>query len=247
MGNVAGWIAGLHCPTREEMIDIAIASLPRGRAWQTDEGGPDRGNIGGFQRNAFQEDAFANSHREPSVLFQYWAAIGEFLTFAAQRFCALRLEFFCATETETNDLWMEEYGLPDECDPFPDLCSKVAAIGGTRCDYYAMIAARAGWSISCEDNANECGTRVGDRTSKAGRAKPGRVRRVNILTVFVNRHESPSYKYTTPRSFLPRAGKLKAGQRLSCYSDPTPKAILPLECLMARVVHAELKIEYKVA
>jgi hypothetical protein len=30
---------------------------------------------------------------------------------------------------------MAEYGLPDGCDPFPDLCTKVAAIGGTRCEY----------------------------------------------------------------------------------------------------------------
>ena len=243
---VADRPAPLRCPTLAEVLNSALVLLPRGRAWQSNEGGPIEGLEPSFADGPFS-DAFATASRKGSVLRRFWEAVAAHYTFLFQRWCDLRLEFFCATQSETRDLWMAEYGLPDACDPFPDLCTKVAAIGGTRCDYYAEVAARAGWSIDCEDEANECGTRVGDRTSKAGRAKPGRVRRASFLTIFVNTGASPSYKVKTIRSRLPQAGKLKAGRRLTCIYDPLPTAIKPLECLMSRVVHAEIQIEYKAA
>lgn len=242
MANLTAWINALHCPTREQMIDIAVALLPRGRAWQNHETGPDAGAPGGFSKKAFQNDAFAVDYRPPSVLRQFWAAVGEFLTFTAQRFCALRLEFWCATHSETHDLWMKEYGLPDACDPFPDLCAKVAAIGGTRCEYYAMIAARAGWDIRCIDKENRCGSRAGHGLAKAGRAQPGAVRRQPYLSILVDLKNSPAY-VAGPRARRAMAGRTKAGRRLIC---PVPSVINlnSLECLMARVVHAEIVIEY---
>lgn len=239
MADLSKLIAAVRCPSRSELIDVAMAALPRGRAWQTNEGGPDRGAGGGFQKGAFQNDAFSIEYREASVLYQYWSAVAEFLTFAAQRFCALRLEFWCATKRETTDLWMEEYGLPDACDPFPDLCTKVAAIGGTRCEYYAEIAARAGWSIGCSSEVVNCGSRAGCR-ALAGKARPGRPLNIGTMTITVFMNESPAFQ-PVMRNLPPVSGRFRAGRRHSCGPDLTP-----LQCLLARVVHAEIKTVYEV-
>ncbi len=236
--------APLRCPSPAEVLESALALLPRGRAWQSNEGGPVAGYDPPFAAGPYS-DAFAIGAKRGSTLRKFWQAVADVFAFVNQRLCDLRLEFWCATHSETNDLWMAEYGLPDPCDPFPDLCTKVAAIGGTRCEYYSEIAARAGWSISC-DGANVCGTRLGDRTSQAGRAKPGRVRRVSTLTIRVNLGESPSYVSSGLRRRRPRAGCFKVGRRLSCDVDPTLIEIRPLECLLARVVHAEIQILYEV-
>lgn len=244
MANLSDWIDALRCPTRQQMTDIAMALLPRGRAWQTNEGGPDAGVAGGFSPHGFQPDAFAATARPASVLHQFWSAVAEVFLFVAQRFCALRLEFWCATHSETHDLWMEEYGLPDACDPFPDLCAKVAAIGGTRCEYYAAIAARAGWSIDCIDKENRCGTRIGGSRSKAGRARPGSARTQPYLVIVVDLKNSPAY-VAGPRALRPQIGRIKVGRRLTCYV-PEVINLTSLECLMARVVHAEIVIEYGV-
>lgn len=235
--------APLRCPTAAEVLQSALALLPRGRAWQSNEGGPVAGYDPPFAGGPYS-DAFAIGSRRGSVLHKFWQAVADVFAFVNQRLCDLRLEFWCATHKETHDLWMAEYGLPDPCDPFPDLCAKVAALGGTRCEYYADVAARAGWSISCEDSANQCGTRLGDRTSKAGRMKPGRMRLASILTVVVNLNESPAYVSSGRRRRKPKAGAFKTGRRLSCPFDPILTEIMPLECLLSRVVHAEIKIEY---
>ncbi|WP_022722937.1 hypothetical protein [Rhodopseudomonas sp. B29] len=228
--------APLRCPTRDEVLSSVLGLLPRGRAWQSDEGGPVKGFSGAFSPAAFDNDAFATRSRKGSVLWNFWSAIAEVLTFTNRRLCDLRLEFWCATQTETRDLWMAEYGLPDDCDPFPDLCTKVAAIGGTRCEYYAQIAARAGWSISCVEFADECGARAG--CAKAGRAKPGN-RRAGGLVIMVDLGASAAFSKTY--NAKPRAGRMKAGQRLGCGPD-----LAPLQCLLSRVIHAEIKTAYGV-
>ena len=137
------------CPTEAQVREQVFALLPRGRAWQTNEGGPIRGFEGAFNSEAFNNEAFAVTSRTRSILWQYWAAFAREAWYFAKSMCELRLEFWCETLDKTRDGWMKEYGLPDACDPFPDLCAKVAAIGGTRCDYYTEIAARAGWAIEC--------------------------------------------------------------------------------------------------
>ncbi|MCG6204206.1 hypothetical protein LPW26_06135 [Rhodopseudomonas sp. HC1] len=207
--------ATFRCLTHDDLTQAAMKSLPRGRAWQTHESGPQPG----------------------SILHDYWQSAAEVFAFLTQRLCALRLEFWCATHSETHDLWMEEYGLPDACDPFPDLCAKVAAIGGTRCEYYAAIAARAGWSITCLDDELTCGSRLGVGT-KVGRMRTGK-RRSSELVIVVDLAASPSFsgRHRAP----PKVGRFKAGWRLWCPPD-----IAPLECLLARVVHAEIKITYEV-
>jgi hypothetical protein len=235
--------APLRCPTADEVLSSALALLPRGRAWQSNEGGPVAGLDRDFAPGEYS-DAFAIRYRRGSVLRRFWTAVAEVYAHLNRRLCDLRLEFWCATHSETHDLWMAEYGLPDDCDPFPDLCAKVAAIGGTRCEYYAEIAARAGWSIACIDKNKTCGVRAGSRRAKAGFAQPGAVRMQPYLTILVDLPASPAY-VAGPRAKRVQAGAFKAGRRLICHV-PAVINISALECLMARIVHAEVVIEYGV-
>ena len=204
----------MRCPTIDDITTQALALLPRGRAWRSHRQGPEPG----------------------SVLWQYWRSVSEVVAFLTARICALRLEFWCATQSETYEQWMVEYGLPDACDPFPDLCTKVAAIGGTRCEYYAFIAARAGWSISCETVVDGCGAMAGQMV--AGCAAPGGQigGATVVITVFLN--ESPAYVGAIET--LPYAGNFSAGAALACDPD-----INALKCVLDRVVHAHLAIQYQ--
>lgn len=205
--------APLRCPTAPEILASALKILPKGRAWQSNEGGP----------------------RVGAWLYRFWQSVAEAFAFANQRLCDLRLEFWCATHNETHDLWMAEYGLPDACDPFPDLCAKVAAMGGTRCEYYAAVAARAGWSVACVINNKRCGSKAG--CARAGNAVAGGGASSSRIQLIVNLAASPAYK-GVPR-LLPKAGRMKAGRAMKCAPS-----IEPLECIMSRVVHAEIEITY---
>jgi hypothetical protein len=207
------------CPTNDQVIDAALSLLPKGRAWQTHEGGP------------------RDRDGRPSTLLRFWKSVADVLSFTNQRWCDLRLEFWCATQTETRDLWMAEYGLPDACDPFPDLCTKVRAIGGTRCEYYAEVAARAGWSITCEPVVTGCTTRAGSGGALAGIAIPGHETHAG-LKITVDLNNSPAWT-GGPRT-LPLAGKFLAGRTLTCGPDLTA-----LQCIMERIVHAEIEITYE--
>lgn len=205
----------LACPSAEAVAGQLVKLLPRGRAWRTHEGGP-----------------------EPaSTLWRFWRAVAEPFAFLHERLCALRLEFWCATHSETRDVWLAEYGLPDACDPFPDLCTKVAALGGTRCDYYAAVAARAGWSIACLTRQGQCGVAAGGRRAKAGRANPGRRLGPAQMIIRVDLGASPAY--AGGRRARARAGRLRAGRPLSCGAN-----IDALKCLIERVVHAEIEVIY---
>lgn len=223
-----------HCPQPADVLRATLALLPRGRAWQNHEGGPSPG-----AEAAFNPDAFSARSERRSVLYQYWASVAEVFAFLTRRICDLRLEFWCKTLSETRDLWMEEYGLPDACDPFPELCAKVAAIGGTRCEYYAAIAARAGWSISCTENVVTCGSRVG--FARAGRARAGATLSLATLKIVVSLNESPAYA-PRGRYLASRAGRMRAGRRQSCGPD-----LLPLRCILSRIVHAEILTVYEVS
>ncbi len=237
--------APLRCPSPAEVLESALALLPRGRAWQSNEGGPVAEIVAEFSPDDFSSDDFATRSRRGSTLRKFWQAVADVFAFVNQRLCDLRLEFWCATHAETHDLWMAEYALPDPCDPFPDLCAKVAAIGGTRCEYYAEVAARAGWSISC-DELIRCGTRTGARFARTGCARVGSRRWPSLLRVRVDMAASPAYVSSGLRRRKPRTGAFRAGRRLSCAFDPTAIEIAPLECLMSRVVHAEILIQYEV-
>jgi uncharacterized protein YmfQ (DUF2313 family) len=232
-----------RCPSPADVLNATLALLPRGRAWQTNEGYPQAEAVPGFNPDAFVDDAFATLRTKASVLRQYWTAVAGVFSFVTTRICQLRLEFWCATHSETHDLWMREYGLPDACDPFPELCAKVAAIGGTRCNYYQFIAERAGWRLQCFDGSNICGARAGSGRARPGKASPGRPQSAGFMRVVVDIHNSPAVSVGF-RNKTPKAGRQKAGQRLTCFA--TFADIAPLECLLARVVHAEVEIVYEV-
>lgn len=205
------------CPNADNLAAQTMALLPRGDAWATSDG------------------AFVAT----SVIARFWRGVSDTFSFAYARWCALREEFWCATHSETHAEWMLEYGLPDDCDPFPDLCTKVAALGGTRCEYYTEIAARAGWSIDCVTRLDQCGSSAGCR-ARAGRAKPGRRLLTTQLQILVHLGESSTY--VAPPRQAAKAGRLKAGRGLACGPD-----IAVLKCLLERVVHAEIELLYVAA
>jgi hypothetical protein len=164
-------------------------------------------------------------------------AIADVFYYAVQRWCALREEFWCATAAETLDLWNLEYGLPDSCDPFPDLCTKVAAIGGTRCEYYAGIAARAGWSIQCIESRDVCGAFADCVQADCGQT--GGPPPFTVLEILVDTSRSPAYVVATRPP--PQADSFYADQLLTCPVD-----LAPLTCVLDRVVHAHVTIAYQI-
>lgn len=237
------------CPTQDEIIPQLLALLPRGRAWRTQRGLP-----------------------EPtSTIYKYWYALANVWAWVNQRICALRQEFWCATAIETLDLWMAEYGLPDGCDPYPDLCTKVAALGGSRCDYYTAIAARAGWAITCTDLYDACGSQAG--SGQAGCAITGRGLPNAVMMITVSLSGSTAYVgggAATPDSgnpfgaTPPLAGRAYAGGSLACSlieeESPSfagraftggllscPTDITGIECLLARIVSAHTLVIYETA
>lgn len=205
---------GFFCP--DDMLAKTVAALPRGRAWQTD----------GTERDETE-----------SRLTQYWHAVADAFQFVNKRLCDLRLEFWCASQTETRDQWMAEYGLPDACDPFPDLCMKVAALGGVTCEFYAAAAARIGWNIDCGKDAAICGAMAG--CAYAGDAQTGGISNRSRLIIDVDLKTSPAYTgtYLPP----PIVGCIQAGNILACEPD-----ISSLQCLLDRIVHAHVEIIYNV-
>jgi hypothetical protein len=194
--------------------------------------------VAAFNPTAFNPAAFSAARKNPSILYLYWRAFAIVMQYLSDRICALRLEFWCQSIAETRADWMNEYGLPDACDPFPDLCTKVAAIGGTRCEYYAEVAARSGWSIQCGEALRSCGSHAG--FARAGRAKAGATLGFSVLRIIVSLPNSPAYQPVA--RYLPsRAGRMRAGRRLSCQPD-----LLPLQCILSRVIHAEILQVYEV-
>lgn len=221
-----------RCPTFVESFTATCALWPRGRAWPVSNGATP----------AFYLAWFAGLVGLPAVWptgfvqAAYTAAIAAVRNYVETRLCALRLEFWCQTQSETHDQWMIEYGLPDICDPFPDLCTKVAAIGGTRCEYYATIAARAGWTITCETVTNDCGDSVGCLEVGCGTIGPQAPGSQILITVYLS--QSPAY--TAAVGILPYIGNFEIGAALACEPD-----ITALQCVLERVVHAHVTIVYE--
>jgi hypothetical protein len=200
------------CPTQEEIIPQLLALLPRGRAWSTHDGLP----------------------QPETTIWKYWNVLAAVWAVVNKRICDIRKEFFCITADETLDLWDQEYGLPDGCDPFPNLCVKVAALGGATCAFYAGIAASLGWSILCPPST-PCSPPAG--CIEAGMV-PGGTYVPASLQVFVDLAASPAYD-SSVQTVGPVAGFLEAGMPVYCGPDLTA-----LDCLMQRIVHAEVDILY---
>ena len=116
----------LECPAQDDIYLGLLALLPRGRAWQTHDGSIDRAD---------------------SVLKSFWYAIAGVVEGVETDICGTFDEFFCATASDDIDLWQEEYGLPDDCDPWgDDVCAKVATLGGTSAAYYMALAEDLGYA-----------------------------------------------------------------------------------------------------
>lgn len=180
------------CPTAEQLIGQYLMLLPRGRAWG--EGGVARttsGVIYGFMYFC------------AIVMAAYHAAI-----------CALLPEFWCFSADVTAAWWLEEYGLPDPCDPFPNPCSKIVASGGPTCVNLVALAALTGIAIDC-----------------APGPQPASV----LITVHL-----PSPPVSDGHAQNGRwVGIYQAGEYIDCGVAGTP-----LDCLLQRIVHAHVTIFY---
>lgn len=228
--------APLRCPTFVESFEATAAITPKGDAWPVNDGG---GTIHRYLQwlPGLVGPPAAADWPTGFVQAGWFASLASVRNYVETRLCALREEFWCATHVETHAEWMAEYGLPDPCDPFPDLCVKVAAIGGTRCEYYVEIAARAGWSIECSDEVAQCGAEAG--CSEAGCDEAAGRTSMCRLIITVNLEESDAY--VGGWQVLPYAGCFEAGFPLAC--DPNIDA---LKCIMERIVHAHVEVVYEI-
>lgn len=193
------------CPEIDQCHSQILAALPRGRAWTTPQG---------------------------TTRWSFWRAIAAVIAYANERICAALNEFFCATHVETDDVWMAQYGLPDGCDPYPDLCAKVGATGGATCAWIAERAAAAGWDIECV--TRECGAEADCGEADCAEAAPSsRAGRLLIL-VSAGSLALPSIAGTNTE-----ADALEASQFITCAGD-----IGPLRCLIDRIAPAHLVVDY---
>ncbi|PHQ72407.1 MAG: hypothetical protein COB93_00250 [Sneathiella sp.] len=133
------------CPDREDLFRAFIMLLPRGRAWQThDDGVP----------------------RDQSWLQRYWWAVAGESVVLWQSICSMTDQYFCDTVTYMRDELLADYGLPDECDPYGDICTRIAAYGDYGCEHWTAIAAAHGWDIVCSTFEQSC-------CGQAGHARAG--------------------------------------------------------------------------
>ncbi len=161
-------------------------------------------------------------------------AFGAVFGAAERRICAMVDKFFCSTASETLDLWALEYGVPDGCDPFADVCEKVNAVGDSTPDYAAAAALLRGWSISIAQEfitaaqAGQFG--AGQFGAQIFAAEPGVAWRITIDL-------SASTAYAGRLSRYPSFGSMQFGDGYNCPPD-----IEPLTCLIRRIApaHADL-------
>lgn len=201
----------MRCPTAAEIVEPLAASLPRGFAW-------------------------AAARREGSVMWCFFRAIADDLARLEARLCAARAEFYCASATETRDWWLADYGLPSPCDPWADPCTKRLAIGSTRCEHWATIAAAAGWSIACRllhDCAGLADEARAD-TAVAGDDWPG-----PILEIVVD--AAASTAWVAPQAVEPFADAYLADDPVGCGPD-----VSALQCLLERLIPDHIERRYEV-
>lgn len=202
------------CPNIDEIHGGLLSLLPRGRAW------------GGTLL----------SWTSDNPVYRFWRSIAAAFYDYEQLCCKLLTEFFPDTADQTLDLWFAEYGLPDTCDPYPNLPAKVRAAGGSRCDYFQDVAAVAGWTIAC----------VPDRTIGMGQFQAGCDPVGNgipscTLLIRVWLSASPAYTNNSAQLAMITGSNWGAGLTLGCGPD-----ISPLICLLSRITPAHLAVNYEV-
>lgn len=227
----------MQCQNKAQIFENLLPLLPRGDAWQSSEPPGQVFTQSWAQRGMFQSGMVQALRKKPSVLHQFWAAVAEVYGYLNERLCALKLEFFCATANETLDLWNLEYGLPDACDPFPNLCAKVAATGGVGCDYYRQVAADAGWSIACSPQFSAICAQFGLVRFGSGSSFGGEGG-VSTIHVVVDLEQSSAFQGLSQAQ--PFFGALQFGNTLNCAPD-----ISGLQCLLERIVRAHVAIIYQ--
>ena len=218
-----------RCPsTVEEVLPQLLAELPQGPAWPASQ------DPGLVARYFAWLAGSPSTTPDPYVQVGFFASLAAMFAFVNKRLCDLREEFWCASHVETHDRWMAEWGLPDGCDPFPDLCVKVAAIGGATCAFYEAIAAEHGWAVRCiTDDA--CSAQAD--CAQADCARAGAQNGVSQVRIEIDLGASSAF---VDRILVqPYADALRADELLACPPD-----ITPLQCLMERIVHAHLTIDY---
>lgn len=203
------------CPTQEQMLAAVMALVPRGRAWQT--------------------SPFASA--EDTVQRRFWAALADIAFQGNSRLCVLVNEFFCETASETLDLWALEYGLPDACDPFADLCAKVDALGDTTPDYAEAAALLRGWSVSIEQQFITASMSGYAGLGMAGASTVGAEQGVTWL-VTIDTDSSPAFEGVGEG--IPYAGLMMAGEAMACTPD-----IDSLECVLRRIAPAQVDLVFQ--
>lgn len=200
------------CHSDDEVTASLAALRPRGAAWRN--GGHDG--------------------LDGSVMGQTFAAFGESFGPVDRRICALIDEYFCASAVETRDLWALEYGVPDGCDPFADICEKVDAVGDGVPAYAVAAAAKRGWSISIAQEfvtaVEDCSMGCGLMGTMIMGAEQGVVWQIAVDL-------AQSAAYTAPAATGPIIGLMLLGDGFDC--DP---GIDGLICLIRRIApgHADL-------
>lgn len=200
------------CPSDSEVAASIAALRPRGDAWRN----------GGH-------DALAGS-----TMGDFFDALGEVAGEADRRICALVEEYFCSSAVETRDLWALEYGVPDGCDPFADVCEKVNAVGDSIPAYAEGAALRRGWAIAISEefvtSVQDCQFGFGQFGQQLFGAQQGVTWRV-----VVDLGASPAYAARLSR--FPSFGSQQFGDGFDC-----PPYIEPLRCLIRRIApaHADL-------
>lgn len=221
------------CPSLADSIQATAALLPHGAAWPANDGG---GTIARYLAwLAGLAGGTPTSWPAGYVQAGFVASLGAVRNWAEGRVCALKEEFFCASAVETLDQWNAEYGLPDGCDPFPDLCAKVAAFGQPRCDYWVALAATLGWAIECSDALTASGPQFGKEQFGTAIFASGTVATVVNITV----HLSQSPAYTVPLSSPPIFGRMQFGGAFGAVPN-----IASLTCTFDRIVPAHLTVNY---
>lgn len=223
------------CPDKWALFAQIMANLRPGRATQTNW---DTVEIAEAEGDVWPPDNPWAGRLTP--LQQYWAAVAEVLAYLHARACALIPEMFCSTIAETRREWEIEYGFPDPCEAYDDLCEKVNAIGGTRCEYFVAIAARRGWDVTCLDCAYADGSDTADcgAADCAGAAcDPD----CGPDTIFITINLATSPAYSAPE-IPPSADCAVADCTVVC--DPN---VENLKCLIERVKPAHVRAIYIVS
>ena len=169
-----------------------------------------------------------------SVMGGFFDALGDSFGPVYRRFADLIDEYFCSSASETLDWWAIEYGLPDGCDPFAEVCEKVGAVGDSLPAYAVAIAAARGWSIRIEQEFIIASQDACYGPACYGAQIYGAQQGV-LWRITVDLPNSPTYSEALSRQ--PLFGMQLYGDSFSCAAD-----IESLRCFVRRVApaHADL-------